>query len=60
MPGRLQDRTAIVTGGVGGIGLATARRFAEEGANVVVVDLDDDDGARAVADEVGGPTSAAT
>jgi NAD(P)-dependent dehydrogenase (short-subunit alcohol dehydrogenase family) len=53
MAGRLQDRTAIVTGGVGGIGLATARRFAEEGAKVVVVDLDDERGA-AAADEVGG------
>jgi NAD(P)-dependent dehydrogenase (short-subunit alcohol dehydrogenase family) len=53
MPGRLQDRTAIITGGVGGIGLATARRFAEEGAKVVVVDLDDEKGA-AVAAELGG------
>ena len=53
MPGRLQDRTAIVTGGVGGIGLATARRFAEEGAKVVVVDLADEKGA-AVAAELDG------
>ena len=40
MPGRLQDRTAIVTGGASGIGLATARRFAQEGASVVVVDTE--------------------
>ena len=53
MAGRLQDRVAIVTGGVGGIGLATARRFADEGAKVVVVDLDDHRGAE-VADELGG------
>jgi len=53
MAGRLQDRVAIVTGGVGGIGLATARRFADEGARVVVVDLDDHRGAE-VADELGG------
>jgi NAD(P)-dependent dehydrogenase (short-subunit alcohol dehydrogenase family) len=53
MPGRLQDRVAIVTGGVGGIGAATVRRFAEEGAKVVVADLADDAGA-ALADEVGG------
>jgi NAD(P)-dependent dehydrogenase (short-subunit alcohol dehydrogenase family) len=53
MTGRLQDRAAIITGGCGGIGLATARRFAEEGAHVVVVDLDDDAGERA-AEEVGG------
>jgi NAD(P)-dependent dehydrogenase (short-subunit alcohol dehydrogenase family) len=53
MPGRLQNRVAIVTGGVGGIGAATVRRFAEEGAKVVVADLADDAGA-ALADEVGG------
>jgi len=53
MAGRLQDRTAIVTGGVGGIGAATVRRFAEEGARVVVADLADDPG-EALAAEVGG------
>jgi NAD(P)-dependent dehydrogenase (short-subunit alcohol dehydrogenase family) len=53
MAGRLQDRTAIITGGAGGIGLATARRFAEEGANVVVADMDDEKGA-AAAEEIGG------
>jgi NAD(P)-dependent dehydrogenase (short-subunit alcohol dehydrogenase family) len=53
MTGRLQDRTAVVTGGASGIGLATVRRFAQEGANVVVVDMDDDKGG-AAADEVGG------
>ena len=52
-PGRLEDRTAVITGGCGGIGLATARRFAEEGANVVVADLDDTAGEAAAA-EVGG------
>jgi NAD(P)-dependent dehydrogenase (short-subunit alcohol dehydrogenase family) len=50
---RLQDRVAVITGGGGGIGAATARRFAQEGARVVVVDLSDEAG-RAVADEVGG------
>lgn len=34
-----QDRVVIVTGGAGGIGLATARRFASEGARVVIADL---------------------
>ncbi|HTE75090.1 MAG TPA: 3-oxoacyl-ACP reductase [Actinomycetes bacterium] len=53
MTGRLQDRTAIITGGASGIGLATARRFADEGARVVVVDMDDDKGG-AAAEEVGG------
>jgi NAD(P)-dependent dehydrogenase (short-subunit alcohol dehydrogenase family) len=40
-PGRLASRTAVVTGGCSGIGLASARRFAEEGARVVVADIDD-------------------
>jgi NAD(P)-dependent dehydrogenase (short-subunit alcohol dehydrogenase family) len=50
--GRLAGRTAIVTGGCSGIGLATARRFAGEGANVVIADVDDDTGGR-VAAEIG-------
>lgn len=40
--GRLQDRIAIVTGSGRGIGRATALRFAEEGASVVVNDIDPD------------------
>jgi len=50
---RLQDRVAVVTGGGSGIGLATVRRFAQEGARVVVADIDAAAGKPAAA-EVGG------
>src|SRR5690348_894369 len=50
---RLKDRVAIITGGASGIGLATARRFAAEGAAVVIADLDATSGEAAAA-EVGG------
>jgi NAD(P)-dependent dehydrogenase (short-subunit alcohol dehydrogenase family) len=50
---RLQDRVAVITGGGSGIGLASVRRLAAEGARVVVGDLDPDAGKRA-ADEVDG------
>ena len=40
MDGRLEGRTAVVTGAGSGIGLATVRRLADEGANVVAVDVD--------------------
>jgi NAD(P)-dependent dehydrogenase (short-subunit alcohol dehydrogenase family) len=50
---RLEGRTAVVTGGCSGIGLATVRRFADEGAHVVIGDLDDASGP-GIADEVGG------
>jgi NAD(P)-dependent dehydrogenase (short-subunit alcohol dehydrogenase family) len=37
---RFENRTVIVTGGAGGIGLATAQRFASEGARVAIADRD--------------------
>ena len=51
--GRLAGKAAVVTGAGSGIGLATARRFAAEGARVVCADVDTAAGA-AAADEVGG------
>jgi 3(or 17)beta-hydroxysteroid dehydrogenase len=51
--GRVQDKVAVITGGAGGLGGATARRMAEEGAKVVITDLADDAG-QALAKEIGG------
>jgi len=50
---RLSGRVAVVTGGASGIGLASVRRLASEGARVVVADLNADAGKR-TADEVSG------
>lgn len=50
---RLEGRTALITGGASGIGLASARRLASEGANVVIADMDESTGTAAAA-EVGG------
>jgi len=53
MAGRIEGRVAVVTGGCSGIGLATVRRFAAEGAKVVIGDVDKANGPR-IAAEVGG------
>lgn len=50
---RLKDKTALVTGGGSGFGAGIARKFAAEGAQVFVVDINLD-GAQAIADEIGG------
>ncbi len=40
MPGSLNDKCTIVTGGASGIGFATAAAFAREGARVAIIDID--------------------
>lgn len=49
---RLKDKVAIITGGARGIGAAIARRYADEGAVVVIADREGD-AARALAAEIG-------
>lgn len=47
MAGRLQDRVAIVTGGGDGIGRGIVRRFAAEGAKVLIAEIDESTGTQA-------------
>jgi NAD(P)-dependent dehydrogenase (short-subunit alcohol dehydrogenase family) len=50
---RLADRVVVITGAGSGIGLASARRLAAEGAKIVAVDIDEAAG-KAAADQTGG------
>lgn len=50
---RMKDKVVLVTGGAAGIGKATAERFAEDGAKVILCDLAEDAG-KQVAEAIGG------
>lgn len=47
---RLKDKVAIITGAAAGFGEGMARRFAAEGAKVVVADIDEENGRKVAAD----------
>jgi NAD(P)-dependent dehydrogenase (short-subunit alcohol dehydrogenase family) len=48
MPGRVDGKVALVTGGASGIGRATALTFAREGAKLVIADMNEEGGYQTV------------
>ena len=58
MAGRFEGKVAVITGGASGIGAATARRLAAEGARLVLADVNGE-GVAALAREIGGDTGSA-
>jgi 3-oxoacyl-[acyl-carrier protein] reductase len=57
---RLAGKTAIVTGGASGFGEGIVRRFAEEGANVIIADINDQPGEKIAEDIGSSPAPTAT
>ena len=53
MSKRLEGKIAVITGGGSGIGEAISRRFASEGAQVIILDINDEQ-AKNVADSING------
>ncbi len=51
--GRVEGKVAVITGGASGLGLASARRLAQEGATVVLADINEEQGRTAAAEIVG-------